>query len=77
MQHARLDIEISSEKSLEVVARWQRTATGPHAPFELLGRAFELAIRESDATVAESFHAFCRGAMLRQADVTEALQGLE
>ena len=57
--------------------RWQREGTGPGKAFELLGRAFEIAQRETDEGLAQALEAFFRGALLRKEDVAAVLEAMK
>ena len=56
--------------------RWERAGTGPEKTFELLGRAFEIAQRETEASFAPALAAFFRGALINKEDVAAALESM-
>ena len=54
-----------------------RPAADDLATFELLGRAFEVAQREEEASFGDALAAFFRGALIRREDVMELLGRME
>ena len=56
---------------------WERIAGGKGAAFDLLGRAFEAAERETGESVSDSLLAFFHGALLRKADIASVLDRME
>ena len=92
MGKVRVVIEYTKEEGGSPIMRWERMGVSPlqiepsRAPesgppvtetFELLGRAFEVAQREEDASFAESLLAFFRGALVRKEDLKEVLASME
>jgi len=56
--------------------RWERQgAIGNCTAFELLGRAFEVALREEGKGIQEAMTAFFHGALLTREDVLELMGG--
>ena len=61
----------------ESTMRWeQRAATNEMGAFVLLGRAFELAQRDTGAEFHAALAAFFRGAMIQKGDLAETLHRL-
>jgi hypothetical protein len=89
----RVVVEYTEEGATSPTLRWERIAKtnalmgapAKDAPpggegaatFELLGRAFELAQREEDATFASALAAFFRGALIRKEDLGEVFLRME
>ncbi len=58
--------------------RWEQQCPAEGAgAFQMLGRAFELAQRDTGTSFPEALVAFLRGASIQKADVLEALQRAE
>jgi len=61
----------------ESTMRWeQRGSTDAMGAFVLLGRAFELAQRDTEAEFHAALAAFFKGAMIQKGDLVETLQRL-
>ena len=67
MKKIRVVIEF---EDAEAGMRWERSGADA---FELLGRAFEVMQRETEAGLPPALQAFLRGAVLQKEDVVEAL----
>ncbi|MGN6367577.1 MAG: hypothetical protein ACTHN5_04885 [Phycisphaerae bacterium] len=62
----------------EPTTRWeQQCAAEKCGAFQLLGRAFELAQRDTGVSFQEALAALLKGASLQKADVIEALQRVD
>ena len=58
--------------------RWEQQCPAEGAgAFHILGRAFELAQRDTSTSFQEALIAFLKGASIQKADVLEALQRVE
>jgi hypothetical protein len=76
MRQAVVVLEFKCPGEAHDAMRWERAGTGPGKPFELLGRAFEIAQRETEEPFASSLAAFFRGAMISKEDVAAALESI-
>jgi hypothetical protein len=73
----KVAIELWDEKG-ESTMRWEHHASlESMGAFLLLGRAFELAQRDTDANFYEALAAFLKDASIQKGDVGEALQRIE
>jgi hypothetical protein len=72
----QVSIELLNDDD-EPTMRWeQRGSTNAMGAFVLLGRAFELAQRDTGAEFHAALAAFFKGAMIQKGDVVETLHRL-
>lgn len=76
MKKVRVVVEFFEKNELPVM-RWEHGSEGDDGgAYELLGRAFDVALREDPAPLPTALNAFLRGAMLSTQDVTDSLERL-
>ena len=72
-----VEVKIEFSRDQKTLMSWERRETGKGAAFELLGRAFEAAERETGDGMSEALLAFFRGALLRKGDIAGILERME
>ncbi|HUO09972.1 MAG TPA: hypothetical protein VM008_16830 [Phycisphaerae bacterium] len=77
MANVKVAFEIRDDSG-ESSMRWEQQCTAKSVgPFELLGRAFETAQRDTGTPFQEAVVAFLKGASIQKEDIIEALQRVE
>jgi hypothetical protein len=69
MRHSVVILEFKPEADSGDATRWERSGVGANKAFELLGRAFEVAQRETGEDFGAALQAFFRGALIGGKDV--------
>ena len=78
MADCRIIVEFRRTPQHDAYMRWERETDAQNVDaFQLLGRAFEIARRESDGDFHEALAAFFHGAMIQKEDVAELLLRLD
>ena len=77
MRQAVVVLEFKSDSTHPDTMRWESAGTGPDKAFELLGRAFEVAQRETGEDFAVAVRAFFRGALIGREDAQGVLDAMK